>query len=334
MTNLPRGTVLAGIGLMLLSVSLFSLNDAVGKWLVKGYPVGEALMIRSLTALALLAPFLWRAGISVFTAAPRPRLQVLRAAISTTEVVCFFWSVGSLPLADVMTFYLAGPVYVTALAPFVLHEHVGWRRWAAVLIGFAGVLLALNPSAAALTAPALVALAGSLLYAVLLIMTRMLRNTANVVLVSSQVATTAIFGLAMAPLGWVTPPAGDLALMVLFGVLAMGGLTCLNMSLKRAAASVVVPFQYTMIVWGVVLGLLVFGDEPRLNVLAGAAIIIAAGLFIFFREQKVARPHETIAPRPGVQAPSPRLRGEGRGEGTLRWPERFENPPHPAPSAP
>jgi drug/metabolite transporter (DMT)-like permease len=289
MTPTARSAILAGIGLMLASVTLFSLNDAVGKWLVKGYPVGEALLIRSLTALVLLAPFLWRAGLSNFTAAPRPPLQLVRAAISTTEVVCFFWSVGYLPLADVMTFYLAGPIYVTALAPFVLGEHVGWRRWAAVLVGFAGVLLALRPSAAALTAPALVALTGSLLYAGLLILTRVLRNTANVVLISSQVATTAIFGLAMAPLGWVTPPPGDFALMVLFGVLAMGGLACLNMALKRAPASVVVPYQYTMIVWGVVLGYLIFGDEPKAHVLAGAAIIIAAGLFIFFREQRVSR---------------------------------------------
>src|SRR5262249_59095209 len=116
-----------------------------------------------------------------------------------------------------------------------------------------------------------------------------LRNTANVVLVSSQIATTAIFGLMMAPLGWVTPALGDFGLMVLFGMLGMGGLACLNMSLKRAAASVVVPYQYTMIVWGVVLGLVVFGDEPRAHVLAGAAVIIAAGLFIFFCEQSLRR---------------------------------------------
>jgi drug/metabolite transporter (DMT)-like permease len=287
MSHPSRKAVFAGIGLMLLSVSLFSLNDAVGKWLVAAYPVGEALLIRSLVALALLAPFLWREGRAAFAAAPRPRLQVARALISTTEVVCFFWSVGTLPLADVITFYLAAPIYVTALAPVVLGEHVGWRRWAAVLIGFGGVLLALDPSAAALSAPALVALAGSLLYAGLLILTRVLRNTPNVVLVSSQIATTGIFGLAMAPFGWVAPAPGDFALMVLFGALAMGGLACLNLSLKKAAASVVVPYQYTMIVWGVVLGLLVFGDRPRAHVLAGAAVIIAAGLFIFFREQQM-----------------------------------------------
>lgn len=291
MTPTSRKATIAGIGLMLSSVSLFSMSDAIGKWLVGGaYPVGEALLIRSLVALALVAPFVWRDGISAFTAAPRPRLQVLRVAVSTAEVVCFFWSVGTLPLADVITFYLAGPIYVTALAPFVLGEHVGWRRWAAVLVGFMGVLLALKPSSAALTAPALVALLGSLLYAVLLVLTRMLRHTANAVLVSSQIASTALFGLAMAPLGWATPPLADFALMVLFGLLGMGGVACLNMSLKRAAASVVVPYQYTMIVWAVVLGLLVFGDAPQAHVTAGASIIIAAGLFIFFREEKAARP--------------------------------------------
>jgi drug/metabolite transporter (DMT)-like permease len=288
MSSPSRKATFAGIGLMLLSVSLFSVNDAVGKWLVAAYPVGEALLIRSLVALALVAPFVWRQGVAAFTAAPQPRLQVLRAAISTTEVVCFFWSVGYLPLADVITFYLAAPIYVTALAPIALGEHVGWRRWAAVLVGFGGVLLALKPSGAALTAPALVALAGSLLYAGLLILTRVLRNTANAVLVSSQIVSTGIFGLLAAPFGWVTPPPGDFALMVLFGVLAMGGLACLNLALKRTAASVVVPYQYTMIVWGVVLGLLIFGDKPRAHVIAGAGIIIAAGLFIFFREQKTA----------------------------------------------
>jgi len=312
MTTPARGNVLAGIGFMLLSVMLFSLNSALGKWLVGAYPMGEALLIRSLTALVLLAPFLWRAGLAAFTTAPRPRLQVLRATLSAIEIACFFWSVGYLPLADVITFYLAVPIYVTALAPFVLGEHVGWRRWAAVLIGFAGVLLALKPSVATLTAPALVALAGSLLYAVLLIITRVLRNTANTVLVSSQVATTAVFGLIAAPFGWVTPPPGDFALMVLFGVLAMGGLPCLNMSLRRAPASVVVPYQYTTIVWGVVLGLLIFGDEPRAHVLAGAAIIIAAGLFIFFREQKVARPRGSPPPIRAANG------GEGSGVGGVR----------------
>src|SRR5215471_19206705 len=112
-----RANVLVGIGFMLLSVMLFSLSGAIGKWLVGAYPIGQTLLIRSVVALVLLAPFLWREGLVAFTTAPRPRLQVLRAMISTIEIVSFFWSVAYLPLADVITFYLAVPIYVTALAP-------------------------------------------------------------------------------------------------------------------------------------------------------------------------------------------------------------------------
>jgi len=291
-----RRTLIAGIGLMLAGVALFSLNDAVGKWLVASYTVGEILLIRSLSALCLLAPFIWQEGLAAFRAAPRPALQVLRVVISSSEVICFFWSVGYLPLADVMTFYLAAPIYVTALAALLLGEEVGWRRWSAVLVGFIGVLLALRPSAATLTWPALVALVGSLLYAVLLIITRVLRTTSNTVLVAGQITSTLLFGLVAAPFGWITPPARDLGLMVLFGALAIGGLACVNRSLKLAPASLVVPYQYTMIVWGIVLGFAVFGDVASPNVLAGAAIIIGAGLFIFWRERARATPEAPFAP--------------------------------------
>src|ERR1043166_1112110 len=114
MTTPARGNVLAGIGFMLLSVMLFSLNSALGKWLVAAYPMGEALLIRSLTALVLRAPFLGRAGLSAFTTAPRPRLQVLRATLSTVEIACFFWSAAYLPLADGIAFFFAVPFYATA----------------------------------------------------------------------------------------------------------------------------------------------------------------------------------------------------------------------------
>src|SRR5437763_16417272 len=98
-----RRTLVAGIGLMVAGVALFSLNDAVGKWLVKSYTVGELLMFRSLAALCLLAPFIWREGVAAFRAAPRPALQILRVVIASSEVICFCWSVGCLALAAVIT---------------------------------------------------------------------------------------------------------------------------------------------------------------------------------------------------------------------------------------
>ena len=124
---------------MLAGITLFSINDALGKWLLATYSVAELLLIRSLSAVLLMAPFLWQAGWMAFRAAPKPGLELVRVALSTLEVAMFFWAVSYLPLADTVTFYLAGPIYVTALSVILLGEKVGWRRWIAVLIGFSGV---------------------------------------------------------------------------------------------------------------------------------------------------------------------------------------------------
>ena len=274
---------------MLAGIAMFSVNDALGKWLLVDYSVAELLLIRSAAALVLLAPFIRNSGVAAFTTAPRPALQVARVVLSALEVAMFFWAVSYLPLADAVTFYLAGPIYVTALSVVLLGETVGWRRWTAILVGFVGVVLALRPSAASFTLPALIALGGSIFFAILMITTRMLRETSDTVLVSGQNVATLLFGAAFAPFGWVTPSFRDFMLLSLFGVLSMVALACVNRSLKLAPASVVVPYQYTMIIWAIMLGYAVFGDVPDLLTVAGAAIIIAAGLYIFWREQAQSR---------------------------------------------
>jgi drug/metabolite transporter (DMT)-like permease len=277
---------LAGIGWMIASIAIFSVNDALGKWLLLDYSVGELLLIRSVAALVVLAPFLRSTGVAAFIAAPQPALQIVRIVLSALEVAMFFWAVSYLPLADAITFYLAGPIYVTALSVILLGETVGWRRWTAVAVGFVGVVLALRPSAASFTLPAIIALGGSIFFAVLMVTTRMLRHTSDMVLISGQIGATLLFGAVFAPIGWVTPSLRDFLLLSLFGVLSIVALACVNRSLKLTPASVVVPYQYTMIVWAIVLGYVVFGDVPDLLTLAGAAIIIAAGLYIFWRERR------------------------------------------------
>ncbi len=217
--------------------------------------------------------------------------------LSTLEVAMFFWAVSYLPLADTVTFYLAGPIYVTALSVLLLGERVGWRRWTAVLVGFGGVLLALRPSAATFTLPALIALTGSIFFAFLMIATRSLRETSNTVLVASQIAGTLIFGALWAPFDWVTPTLRDFLLLSTFGVISIVALACVNYSLKLAPASVVAPYQYTFILWAIALGYVVFGDVPDALLLIGAAIIVAAGLYIFWREQMRAR-KPTAGPPP------------------------------------
>jgi drug/metabolite transporter (DMT)-like permease len=293
----PPSAVLAGIGLMLVGIFFFALNDALGKWLIATYSVGQLLLIRSVAALAILAPFIGR-DLRAFKDAPRPGLQALRAAFATLEVACFYWALAYMPLADVMTFYLAGPIYVTAMSPVLLGEHVGWRRWAAVIAGFVGVMIALNPTGASLTPAAFVALAGSVSFSLLMICTRLVRGTSDTVLVTTQTVAALLFGAVAAPFAWAPLNWRDGALLVLLGVTAMVAHVCINRSLKLAPASTVVPYQYTTIVWAIILGYVFFGDVPRLAMLAGAAAIIAAGIYIFARERAVLRRQPTVVDPP------------------------------------
>ena len=179
----------------------------------------------------------------------------------------------------------------------VLGERVGWRRWMAVLLGFVGVVIALRPSAATFTLPALIALGGSIFYALLMITTRMVKETNDVVLMTTQFFGTFAFGAVTAPFGWVTPSAYDLIFLSGFGAISILALFCINRSLKLAPASVVVPYQYTLIVWGVLFGWRFFGEVPDRFTLIGAVIIVAAGLYIFWREQAAAR-ETAYAPPP------------------------------------
>jgi drug/metabolite transporter (DMT)-like permease len=288
-TAAGRSAALAGIGFMLVAVFLFALNSAAGKWLVAKYPVGEFMLIRSSFTLLFLSPFIWRAGKAAFTNVPRPGLQILRVVFAAVEVAMFFWAVSYLPLADTTTFYLAGPIYVTALSVLLLSERVGWRRWTAVLIGFCGVVIALRPSSSSFTLPALIALSGSIIYALVMITTRALRATNDIMLMTTYFIGAVAFGIATLPFGWITPSVFDLLCLAGVGFANIVAQFCVIRSLKLASASVVVPYQYTLIVWSVVFGWLMFAELPDAYTIVGAVVIVAAGLYIFWREQVAAR---------------------------------------------
>jgi drug/metabolite transporter (DMT)-like permease len=267
----------------------------MGKFIVATYSVGQLLLLRACAALLLLLPMIWKQRAEFFRL-ERPWLQLLRVALSTLEVAAFFVAAVYLPLADVITYYLACPIFVTALSGIVLRERIGWRRWTAILVGFCGVLIALRPSAQTVSWPAMIALGGSTSFAVLMLITRSLRTTPDIVLASSQFGGTFLLGAALSPIGWVTPSAGHLVLFAAAGCISVAALLCVNRSLKLAPASVVVPYQYSMIVWAVIFGFVVFGDVPSWQTIVGASIIIGAGLYIFLREQKLGRERAAVSP--------------------------------------
>ncbi|HEV7434439.1 MAG TPA: DMT family transporter [Pseudorhizobium sp.] len=281
---------------MLLGMLLFALNDAMGKWLVSSYGLGQVILIRSVAALIILSPLLWKAGLEPIIRAERKSMQLARVIFSTAEVFCFYYAVMYLPLADVMTFWLAAPIYVAALSPLLLGERVGWRRWTAIAIGFVGVIIALEPSSAMFTLPAIISIIGSGAFAFMMISGRFLRGTPDTTLVLFQTGAAGIAGLIFAPFDWSPIQSStDLLLLGLLGVVAMSAHMLVNRALKMSDAATVAPLQYTLLLYAVIFGWMFFGDLPRASMMVGAALIVASGLFIFIREQMLKR---RIEPEP------------------------------------
>ncbi|WP_235916836.1 MULTISPECIES: DMT family transporter [Alphaproteobacteria] len=288
--NGSRYQAMAGPAVMLLGMLMFALNDAMGKWFVANYGLGQVILIRSMAALLILAPFLWHAGKKPIVKAEKPLMQAARVLFSTLEVFCFYYAVMYLPLADVMTYWLAAPIYVAAASPFLLGEKVGWRRWTAIFIGFVGVIITLEPSSAMFTMPAVISILGTFAFAFMLISGRSLRATPDKTLVFFQVAGAGLAGLVFAPFDW-TPltSMSEAALLGLLGVVAMGAHMLVNRALKISDAATVAPLQYTLLLWAILFGWMFFGDVPRLTMLLGAALIVGSGMFIFFREQQLKK---------------------------------------------
>ena len=284
-----------GVVVALFGMLLFALNDVMGKWLVATYSVGQVVLLRSIAALIVLAPFVWWMGWRPLFRVEKPRMQVARAVLSTMETMAFYAAVFYLPLADVMTYWLAAPIYIAALSPLLLGEHVGWRRWTAIGIGFLGVIIALQPSAAMFQSPAAaISIIGTFFFAFLLISGRSLRNTPDTVLVFWQNVMGVVIGLAFALFDWVTPSPRDIVLLALLGVVAMTAHALINRALKLTDASVVAPLQYTLLFWAIVFGFVFFGDLPSVPMITGALLIIASGLFIFFREKQLNKTDKVL----------------------------------------
>lgn len=287
--QMTRPNTLAGIAFMSAGVFLFATNDTLGKMLVGTYPVGQLMVVRGLVGLAIILPLLRRYRLPLLVRDDRPRLQLIRFALAPAEASLFFWALITLPLAEVITYYQAAPIWVVALSALFLGEKVGWRRWTAVVAGFLGVVIALYPQAAP-SPGALSALAGSVLYAGYLIATGRLSTIPRLVLTAQQLLATTLYGAVIVGFeGWVTPTPRDLLFFVILGIGSLGGNLCVNISLRLGPAVTIVPFQYTMLLWGFLLGFLFFGDIPGPAGLLGAATIVAAGLFILLREHRLAQ---------------------------------------------
>lgn len=281
--NLGNAVVL-GVVLMLLGDLLFAVNDAVGKWLVASFALGQVLVMRSLGSFLVLIPMIARQGPRALVDVRQPGLLFGRAVMATADVSLFYAAVAYLPLADVITFYMAAPIYVAALSHFLLGEKIGWRRWLAVGVGFAGVVIALRPSSAMLSLPSLFAVVGSVGFALTIISSRYLRSTSDTALVTSQTLVVMVVGILLSIGNWRVAGFDIWIAMLFLGIVGTSAHLLLTRALKLAPASLLAPLQYSLLLWAIVFGFLFFGDIPDAQLLVGAAIIVFAGLFIFHRK--------------------------------------------------
>ncbi|PBB92060.1 EamA family transporter [Mesorhizobium sp. WSM3864] len=291
-----KNVLLAGILLMLAGDFMFALNDAMGKWLVASFSVGQVVLVRSIGAFLVLGPMIANQGAGKLFQVERPVLQVLRVAATTLDTGLFYAAVVYLPLADVMSFYMAGPIYVAALSHLLLGEKVGWRRWLAILVGFCGVLIILKPSSAAFSLSSAYALIGSIAFGFAIILGRRLRGTSDTTLVTWQTIGTLIVGGVLTIGAWRTPSALDFGAMLLLGIVSCAAHLMITRALKLAPASTLAPLHYSLLLWAIVFGLVFFGDVPSPRILAGSAIVVLAGIFIFYRQKVV----ETVVPPENV----------------------------------
>lgn len=285
-SSLATPDALKGIAAMLAGSALLMVTDATMKFLSQTVPIGEVLALRGALLVAPLALLvLWRNGTAPFRV-HSARAQALRAALFVGSVVTFLFSLTLLPLADAVCLFYAGPLFATVFAVLLLGERVGWRRTLAVAIGFGGVLIMLRPGAKAFEWPLLLPLASAIGLGFLDVVTRHIshRDPPFATFVYGSLAMTA-WGAATLPVAFVVPDAAELGLIVVNAVTAGGGLFLTIAAFRHAGAAVVSPFRYSAIVWSVPLGYAVWGDLPDAWTILGAGLVVAGGIYIWYRER-------------------------------------------------
>lgn len=285
---------LGAIAWMVTAVGVLSLMDAAMKWLAPHYPPLQVAAMRGLASLPIVVIWLLLRGGLRQVVAVRWGLQLGRGAMSVLMLTCFVYAVRALPLADAYSIFFVSPLLITALSVPILGERVDGRRWAAIAVGLLGVLVVLRPSGAGTltvsgTLAGLAALLAAACYSLSAIAVRVLGRTDTTG--SMMFWFTAIVGLGagvLAAPGWVPVRPEHLPVLAFVAVNGALGQYAVTEAFRRGEASVVAPFEYTAIGMGVTLDWVLWSTRPQARMLAGATIVIAAGLYLIHRER--ARP--------------------------------------------
>ena len=274
------------IGLILFGVMGGLGLDLCAKAILETYPLEQFVFLRSLIGLLLFLLLAHQFGGMKSLITDRWGWHLLRTLLASGAMFGFFFGLSQMPLIDALTLGFTAPLIMTALSVPLLGEHVGWRRWLAVVAGFAGVLMILRPGTGTLSPAALSVLFAALCYACLAITARKLADTESTFGLSVYVIAgpMTISGLLSIDGDWKAPDTVGWTLFLAAGACSVIAWIGLVGGYRRAPPSVLAPFEYTALIAGAVAGYLIWDEVPDRWVIAGAMIIIASGLYIVYRE--------------------------------------------------
>lgn len=288
----PAPMVTRGIIFGILATAVFAGQDAISKHLASSYPIVLFVMIRywAFAAFATTVSVRRTGSFAKAMASHHPFLQILRGLLLVAEIGVFAWGLRYVDIATMHAIFMSNPLIVTALSALFLGEDVRWRRWAAVLVGFVGVLIIIRPGIRGFEPGMWIALLSALMFAVYTLLTRVVTqrdSTATTFLYTGIVG--AVASSLIGPFYWMPMTPADQWWMALLCITGMTGHWFLIKALELAPASTLQPFNYLSMVWAIPLGWFAFGEMPDGPTILGAVIIMAAGLYIIMRERARAR---------------------------------------------
>ena len=292
-------TTLKGMALMAGCMLVLPFMDAIAKYManVEGMSPGQVNFYRFFFQLACILPFLFAIQGRSALSAKRPGLNLLRGVLHGAASLMFFTAVKYMPLADVFAIYFVEPFILTALSAVFLGEKVGWRRWLAIVVGFGGAMIVIQPSYEVFGLTSLLPVACAFLYALYMFLNRAIGEAdtpvtmqtmagiggtlfMGAVLIGGEAAGQADFAISL-PTSWL-----GLALLVILGSISGYAHLIVVRAFRMAPLSVLAPFQYFEIIAATILGYALFNDFPTVSKWVGILIIVGSGLFILWREQR------------------------------------------------
>ncbi|MBL8708346.1 MAG: DMT family transporter [Rhodospirillaceae bacterium] len=287
----PVENVQLGVLLAIGGYGIFSGQDAIVKWLVADHAIWQILFVRSLTVSIVVLALARHSGIAGVVRSPNKASLTLRAGLILAAWLCYYTAARHLALPDLVTLYYAAPIFITVMSIVFLKENVTAMRWLSVIVGFAGVVVAANPSGRPEFWPALLVLMAAVLWGgAVILMRRSMHNESSLTQMLFSNGLFVIVCGATLPWTWVAADWFHLFLMVTLGIGSGIGQFMLYESFRRAPASVIAPTEYTALVWAVILGYVVWQDLPTLPGVIGAGLIALAAVIVMVAERKKTLP--------------------------------------------